>query len=648
MARAAWAARARLLAQLKPFAAGGDAPAELLPEVCGHLRGFSSSDLREVLAAYAAHPRQASYFCLNSGQGATGKTVQFQDLVVQLLVGGSRLGSVEQLVAAGEALAGTGAQCDGPAKEFWPMFAERIKRACTSESIDGPQMARVFASCATWQRHCPAVVPNWGHALRTLGVHLAEKQHMELLSMAELVGLARHAAQLGEPQPKLAAAIGERVGRSEGMDRSGPDELNPQHLIDLIGAAGRLGGRLHMMTRALANRLEPQTPNLPSRALVQLCSHLGALAMFPVRLTAALEAVLTMRLQRQPLPSGDALQLLQACGRLRWRVPGILGPLLESLRSDLSQLDLLDARALGGIIYELYRLDLWDDVLVESTCARLRGPQLEDDGAAQGAGTLMLPQKTAANVLLALSYFSVRQPELQRRLVHELLRARDLPQEAVYQLKTFEMAVRLGHASVSFQDLGGLAARWLFSIRQAASTPEELSGSAFADEVSAVARGISWHHRPEVEVGPYLLDFAAVHGDPALQDIPEGWDESKPGRSLARFCVALEADGPTHFYRPHGRPWHWTSTSKLRHRLLSAMRIRVAHVPFYDWLQLEGLSQKEAYLTELLLQAQSREFPSLGQPGASEEKPSDSKSQKAATFVQRRAAARRAVARSEN
>merc|ERR1712107_868741 len=148
------------------------------------------------------------------------------------------------------------------------------------------------------------------------------------------------------------------------------------------------------------------------------------------------------------------------------------------------------------------------------------------------------------------------------------------------------------------------------------------------DEVSAVARSISWHHQAEVEVGPYLLDFAAVHEGAHVEEPPEGWDQSKPGRSLARFCVALEADGPTHFYRPPGRPWHWTSTSKLRHRLLSAMRIRVAHVPYYDWLQLDGLAQKEAYLTELLLRAQNSEFPSLSLPnppgGASRASPADS------------------------
>ena len=31
------------------------------------------------------------------------------------------------------------------------------------------------------------------------------------------------------------------------------------------------------------------------------------------------------------------------------------------------------------------------------------------------------------------------------------------------------------------------------------------------------------------------------------------WDDAKPGRSLARCCVALEADGPSHFYRPSGQ-----------------------------------------------------------------------------------------------
>ena len=88
--------------------------------------------------------------------------------------------------------------------------------------------------------------------------------------------------------------------------------------------------------------------------------------------------------------------------------------------------------------------------------------------------------------------------------MHELLREKELPQEALYQLKAFEMALRLGHAAVTLGDLGGLAARWLFSLRRAAGAPEAQQESGFAEEVQRVARNIAWHHEAEVEVGPQL------------------------------------------------------------------------------------------------------------------------------------------------
>ncbi|CAK9023306.1 unnamed protein product [Durusdinium trenchii] len=328
-----------------------------------------------------------------------------------------------------------------------------------------------------------------------------------------------------------------------------------------------------------------------------------------------------MHLASLRFPVEDRLRLLQAFGRLRWRSPAVLSPLLESFSA--SVLDGLGVESLGGIIYEplgdmvlvftcgdevlspsnyrLYRLDIWDENLANAVCSRLH-KILVQNGVGHSHVDI-LSGKTAANLLLALSYFAVSEKELQRRLVQELLRSNKVPQEALYQLKTFEMAVRLGHTSVTLKDLGGLAARWLFSVRGASGIPEPRGESAFAEEVSNVAKNISWHHQAEVEVGPYLLDFAAVSRDGYEE--PDGWDESKPGAACAA-CTAPSLPG-----RPHGRPWHWTSTSKLRHRLLSAMRIRVAHVPFYDWLQLEGLAQKEAYLMELLLKAHSTEFASL-------------------------------------
>merc|ERR1711908_68762 len=161
------------------------------------------------------------------------------------------------------------------------------------------------------------------------------------------------------------------------------------------------------------------------------------------------------------------------------------------------------------------------------------------------------------------------------------------------------MAIRVGHAAVRFEDLGQLTVRWLFRIRQAVTPSEPRGSSEFAHDLSSIAQEICWKHAPEIEVGPYAIDFAGL----AAQDggPPLLWDDEKPGRSLARCCVALEADGPSHFYRPHppisapSTEWHWTSGSKLRHRLLTGMGIRVAHVPYFEWARLETDHEKEAY-----------------------------------------------------
>eukprot|EP00747_Dinoflagellata_sp_TGD_P210658 gnl/TRDRNA2_/TRDRNA2_83919_c0_seq1.p1 gnl/TRDRNA2_/TRDRNA2_83919_c0~~gnl/TRDRNA2_/TRDRNA2_83919_c0_seq1.p1 ORF type:complete len:660 (-),score=111.72 gnl/TRDRNA2_/TRDRNA2_83919_c0_seq1:49-1995(-) len=589
MARVAWAAKAQLLTKLRvhaPKPAGGLAPLELVPEVCGHLRGFTPSELRIVLAAYSRH---LDVRVTPGDSRADGQTLKLTDLLVQLLAGGSRLGTTVQLLEAADAIADFAPCGSRAASEFWDAFAARVSRLAAKNSLVGDQLLSVFRSCAAWTTRCRGAAPHsgsstgpWAHMLRAAGGRLAHPEHLDTLPLPDVVSAARFAAQCGEPQLRLAAAIGLRVGHNAA-------ELSAKELIELIGASGRLGGRLHMMTRALADQLEPQVGALPASSLVQLCCYLGELEMFPQRLGQELTLLLPSAVPR--LEQSDMLPLLRACGRLRWRVPGVLGPLVEAIRAE-QQLESMDGGSLGRTLFELYRLDVWDESLVAAICARL--------GAAAGR---QVPRKIAANVLLALAYFAPPVPDLYRHLLKELLRARDLPPKAMYQLKTVELALRVGHAHVTFEDLGPLVCRWLFSIRRAKMPPEPRGESAFADDVSAVGRRIAFRHVSEVEVGPYILDFAGVVEDEGSDSPPE-WDDTKPTLSVKRHGIALEADGPSHFYRPHGAPWHWTSSSKLRHRLLTAGGIQVAHVPYYDWVQLENVEEKESYLAELLINAQ--------------------------------------------
>eukprot|EP00435_Cladocopium_sp_Y103_P015946 s2515_g3.t3 len=198
MARSApvWAVRAKLLAKLQPFVAhgpsAGQAPSELLPEIYHHARGLSPAELRLVLCAYSGHanPRHVT-----NTIDSSISLQQIQDLLVQLLVGGSRLGTASQLLESAEAIASfVPCQCHAAVEKrpqvisFWPAFAERVSRLVASQSLDGPIMARI------------------------VGGHLAEPQQLDALQLPEVVALARDAAHLGEPQVRLAAAIGHRVG----------------------------------------------------------------------------------------------------------------------------------------------------------------------------------------------------------------------------------------------------------------------------------------------------------------------------------------------------------------------------------------------------------------------------------------------------
>lgn len=613
MAKAAWAARSQLLSRLVPFAdpraaTFGLAPAALVPEVCGHLRALSAQDLRLALAAFSRQPSDSPDFQVAaSGQPsrrwqAEGKPAPLAEALVELLIGGSRLASTENLLGAAESVA-LHAPCDcRAASDFWTVFAERVSRLTSRNELDGPGLRAVFSSGAAWRTRCGCASkagrggpdPNratggpWGHMVRSAGGRLAEAELLEALPIHDVVQLARDAAKLEEPQSRLAAAIGHRV------NMGAKTQLTADEIVDLIGAAGQIGGRLHMMTRSLADALEPQIPKLPTKMLVKLVSHLGALNMFPRKLTQSLERPLARLAGR--LDVEDALSVLRAFGRLRWRLPRVLDPLLGKLKQPQC-LDGLNGSELAAILYELYRLDVWEEALMEDLLLRL-------DAAAAASP---LPRKRASNVLLALCYFSRAEPGLIKRLLQELMRTQELPNEAVFQVKTFEMALRVGHLSgLETEDLGKLATQWLFQMRAMTTPPEVQSESTFADDVSAAATDICWKHAPEVEIGPYLLDFAGVLEGEA--EVHPKWNEDRPQTSLVQCCVALEADGPSHFYRPHGRPWHWTSMSKLRHRLLSGAGVRVAHVPYYDWAELSSQDEKEEYLVQLILAAQRSRF----------------------------------------
>ena len=61
--------------------------------------------------------------------------------------------------------------------------------------------------------------------------------------------------------------------------------------------------------------------------------------------------------------------------------------------------------------------------------------------------------------------------------------------------------------------------------------------------------------------------------------------------------VAIEVDGPSHFYVNTTK---YTAYTKLKHRLLSRMGYKVLHVPYFEWRKLRGPKERENYMREKL------------------------------------------------
>ncbi|KEP61271.1 UNVERIFIED_CONTAM: RAP domain-containing protein [Hammondia hammondi] len=260
------------------------------------------------------------------------------------------------------------------------------------------------------------------------------------------------------------------------------------------------------------------------------------------------------------------------------------------------------ARNTAAVVYALYRLDVWDPQAVRSSLA-----SLENLGGAELLARLGL--KGCANVLLAASYFSCAGPKLYDEILpHMLPMEAKLTKEGISQLKIVELACRVGHLPFSFKTLSAASRDLLLRIRSCDLEPEEVCVSGLQREVSSTARTVGYHCFTEVQVGPYTLDFVkpVTQEDLVQMAMEEEERKSIPGfrRPLRHINdpfeheldikgVVLEVDGPQHFYRDS---FHWTSASKLKHRLLTGLGFRIAHVPYFDWLELHTEDVRRVYL----------------------------------------------------
>ena len=239
------------------------------------------------------------------------------------------------------------------------------------------------------------------------------------------------------------------------------------------------------------------------------------------------------------LSARELLGLLSAFGRLRFRPPSHT---MKAILDEIFERKLALA-APAQVLYELFRLDIWDERLFEQVLLRPRNEL-----------NIRRP-KQVANLLLALCYFSVECDDLTGFLFREVQRnvlslptalksedgmpaqgiippgggKRNNKYAAVSMLKTVELALRTKFWG---QKLSPLVKGWLKTVRFASKLPESAhTWSRFQMDLQEHLEPLVTTLEKEVEVGPYVLDFVVQSGN--------YWEKH----------LVIEAQGPTHYYR---------------------------------------------------------------------------------------------------
>lgn len=644
-------------------------PVDYIPNIVNNIQQYTPLELLVVISAYSSFPPPSDLMRLP----AKGNTkIQFVDYLCEVM--SSRLyhfPTANQLIDAGETLAGLGIKNN----TFLQEYIRRLQSNALQHQLDSNQLSRVLHTIAVFNFDPNSNITHEAF-VRAITVRLANDSALSTFSPSSVVRIVKNLASLKwEYKPLLTATANYFKSRipSPIIPESLMDEeqrkkyISAHEALEILKAYGSLKAEFHMLGFSISDAFAAAAAvpalidgptnkhlllNLDTNLLFIQC--MASLNVFPKVALSRLQSIMPAQLEEErmrskfseDLKSAPLVRCLQALGRWRWRPAILIEQIFHTLKKcflpvhnaeELSAATRFKAAEEAGcLLYELYRLDIFDEELYSRAVDRIQ--------AVVDVDPLCVSDKLISNVLLSMAYFSYEgsmAPDLKNRifldsnerikrniiLISKLLatsatREATLPTEAISQLKTFELAIRVGELPFTFLDLSPSAQGVLFRARNMKLPPERVNSSEFQMSVGRIAASIEFNHYSEVPVGPYCLDFvrhltAEESSSLETHDQELGLVGSMASRktklfddseveSLISDAIVIEAEGPQHFYRGtdgENGVGRWVSSSKLKHRLLEGMGLTMVHVPAISWSRLRGWNLRRAYLDELLSNA---------------------------------------------
>eukprot|EP00916_Digyalum_oweni_P020124 GHVL01033603.1.p1 GENE.GHVL01033603.1~~GHVL01033603.1.p1 ORF type:complete len:665 (-),score=170.90 GHVL01033603.1:511-2505(-) len=291
------------------------------------------------------------------------------------------------------------------------------------------------------------------------------------------------------------------------------------------------------------------------------------------------------------LSSSDIVKFFSAVTQMRLRKSETLTAITDRLRNIKNEYLTLHDNV--NLLYNYYLSDVWVEDVIRTLKEPLEKASISDIDSFTTTENVKL--------LISLAYFSIGSPEIYFKSLAQICRNECLLTEwDKDQLKIFEVLARSSSLSIDLLATPQGIQDMLFRIRQSFkdTVPKE-NFTRFETVINSLVDVLY----VQVNLGPYFVNVVKL----SAEDDDTGVFYLDPyDKRSATIAFLIESNGKNDFYH---QSHQWTSETKMRHRILSILGLRVIHLPYFDWNALDGTAPRRLYIRKLIENLRKRPVP---------------------------------------
>jgi len=342
------------------------------------------------------------------------------------------------------------------------------------------------------------------------------------------------------------------------------DQLKTSQICTIISSLLRLKIKNRQLLLALGEKIDPKL--VPIESIPRTMHLLSRIPVHDEKIETFCKIFSIHMMQYQ---MDDLVHFLHALSELNYRSNTTLSRIEQAIVNQVDSLSFGGQEILSKLVVASARLRLVDDRFHLALWGTLYGNINKFNTERSITNTLFAIATTVGSGDCVKNEWI---PEIVSRLVEKTVDIR-LSVEGIRQIQIVNLWLHTDFSvNINLNDRTRNFMKRISQINTFENGSIEQSSESHR-EISQYLMKLDLNHRNEVVLGPFSLDIY-----------------------VAETKTVIEVDGPHHFFKNSVLR---TSSSVLKHRILSSLGYRVEHVPYHEWLQCTNDAKKLAYCNAL-------------------------------------------------